>query len=72
MAAILLTSPLATALETALLKASEVNPDRFMFELRMPTPAEVEVRRSLVFNPDFHDVDELLQPMLTAADDAGD
>ena len=33
MAAILLTSPLATALETALLKASEVNPDRFMFEL---------------------------------------
>jgi amino acid transporter/nucleotide-binding universal stress UspA family protein len=33
MAAILLTSPLATALETALLKASQVNPDRFMFEL---------------------------------------
>jgi amino acid transporter/nucleotide-binding universal stress UspA family protein len=33
MAAILLISPLATALETALLKASEVNPDRFMFEL---------------------------------------
>ena len=33
MAAILLTSPLATALETALLRASEVNPDRFMFEL---------------------------------------
>src|SRR5689334_19028722 len=35
--------------------------DRFMFELRMPTPAEVEVRRSLVFDPNFHDVDELLQ-----------
>src|SRR5580765_953374 len=33
MAAILLTSPLATALETALLRASEVNPERFMFEL---------------------------------------
>jgi hypothetical protein len=33
MAAILLTSPLATALETALLAASKVNPDRFMFEL---------------------------------------
>jgi amino acid transporter len=33
MVAILLTSPLATALETALLRASEVNPDRFMFEL---------------------------------------
>src|SRR3954466_10864022 len=35
--------------------------DRFLFEVRMTTPAEVEVRRSLVFNPDFHDVDELLQ-----------
>ena len=33
MGAILLTSPLATALETALLRANEVNPDRFMFEL---------------------------------------
>jgi amino acid transporter len=33
MAAILLTSPLATALETALLEASKVNPERFMFEL---------------------------------------
>ena len=33
MAAILLTSPLATALETALLEAAKVNPDRFMFEL---------------------------------------
>ncbi|HET6149549.1 MAG TPA: APC family permease [Polyangia bacterium] len=33
MAAILLISPLATALETALLKANQVNPDRFMFEL---------------------------------------
>src|SRR3954465_4522437 len=33
MVAILLTSPLATALETALLRASEVNPERFMFEL---------------------------------------
>jgi MoxR-like ATPase len=34
--------------------------DRFMFELRMPTPTDDAVRRSLVFNPDFHDVDELL------------
>jgi amino acid transporter len=33
MVAILLTSPLATALETAMLRASEVNPDRFMYEL---------------------------------------
>jgi MoxR-like ATPase len=35
--------------------------DRFLFELRMPTPAEDSVRRSLVFNPDFHDVDQLLE-----------
>jgi MoxR-like ATPase len=35
--------------------------DRFMFELRMPTPAEESVRRALVFNPDFHDVDVLLE-----------
>jgi MoxR-like ATPase len=35
--------------------------DRFMFELRMPTPSDVGVRRSLVFNPDYHDVDELLE-----------
>lgn len=35
--------------------------DRFMFELRMPTPAEPAVRRSLVFDPEFHDVDQLLE-----------
>jgi len=35
--------------------------DRFMFELRMPTPSDMEVRRNLVFNPDFHDVDALLE-----------
>lgn len=35
--------------------------DRFMFELRMPTPSDLAVRRALVFDPDFHDVDELLQ-----------
>ncbi len=35
--------------------------DRFMFELRMPTPTDVAIRRSLVFDPAFHDVDELLQ-----------
>ena len=35
--------------------------DRFMFELRMPTPSDVAVRRALVFNPDFHDVDALLE-----------
>jgi MoxR-like ATPase len=35
--------------------------DRFMFELRMPTPAEPAIRRSLVFDPSFHDVDLLLE-----------
>ena len=35
--------------------------DRFMLELRMPTPAETSVRRALVFNPDYHDVDALLE-----------
>jgi MoxR-like ATPase len=34
--------------------------DRFMFELRMPTPVDSDVRRALVFDPDFHDVDDLL------------
>jgi MoxR-like ATPase len=35
--------------------------DRFLFELRMPQPSDIEVRRSLVFDPAFHDVDELLE-----------
>lgn len=35
--------------------------DRFMFELRMPTPTDIAIRRSLVFDPAFHEVDELLQ-----------
>jgi MoxR-like ATPase len=35
--------------------------DRFMFELTMPTPTDAPTRRSLVFDPAFHDVDELLQ-----------
>lgn len=35
--------------------------DRFMFELRMPTPAETTVKRILVFDPDYHDVDALLE-----------
>jgi len=34
--------------------------DRFMFELRMPTPEDAAIRRALVFSPDFHDVDQLL------------
>jgi MoxR-like ATPase len=35
--------------------------DRFMLELRMPTPTDVAIRRQLVFDPSFHDVDELLE-----------
>ena len=35
--------------------------DRFMFELRMPTPVDMGVRRALVFDPDYHDVDALLE-----------
>jgi MoxR-like ATPase len=35
--------------------------DRFMLELRMPTPTDEGVRRDLVFNPDYHDVDQLLE-----------
>ena len=34
--------------------------DRFMFELRMGTPTDAVIRRALVFDPCFHDVDELL------------
>jgi MoxR-like ATPase len=35
--------------------------DRFMLELRMPTPTDPEIRRQLVFDPSFHDVDQLLE-----------
>lgn len=35
--------------------------DRFMLELRMPTPADISIRRRLVFDPAFHDVDRLLE-----------
>ncbi|CAH2910395.1 MAG: MoxR-like ATPases [uncultured Paraburkholderia sp.] len=34
--------------------------DRFLFELGMPTPDDVAVRRALVFDADYHDVDRLL------------
>jgi MoxR-like ATPase len=34
--------------------------DRFMLELRMPTPSDPAIRRRLVFDPAFHDVDALL------------
>ena len=35
--------------------------DRFMLEVRMPTPADFDVRRALVFDAAFHDVDGLLE-----------
>src|SRR6201994_358217 len=35
--------------------------DRFMFELGIYKPKDPAVRRSLVFDPAFHDVDELLE-----------
>ena len=35
--------------------------DRFLFELRMPTPAAFDTRRALLFDPRFHDVDQLLE-----------
>ena len=35
--------------------------DRFMLEVRMPTPTQAGVRRALVFDPAFHDVDGLLE-----------
>jgi MoxR-like ATPase len=34
--------------------------DRFLFELNMPTPTDPDVRRALVFDTMFHDVDALL------------
>ena len=40
--------------------------DRFMFELRMPTPIAVSTRRALVFDPGFHDVDQLLERVAPA------
>jgi MoxR-like ATPase len=35
--------------------------DRFMLEVRMPTPAQTEVRRALVFDPAYHDAEHLLE-----------
>lgn len=35
--------------------------DRFMFEVRMPTPVDATIRRALVFDPDFYEVDTLLE-----------
>ncbi|MCB1906397.1 MAG: MoxR family ATPase [Rhodocyclaceae bacterium] len=35
--------------------------DRFMFELQMPTPVADDTRRTLVFDPRFHDVEALIE-----------
>lgn len=40
--------------------------DRFMFELRMATPGDRSVRRSLALDPAFHDVDQLLEQVSPA------
>ncbi|WP_321897942.1 AAA family ATPase [Paraburkholderia heleia] len=40
--------------------------DRFLFELSMPTPDDAEVRRTLVFDAAFHDVDTLLARLSSA------
>jgi MoxR-like ATPase len=40
--------------------------DRFMFELRMATPDDRAVRRSLALDPAFHDVDQLLEQVSPA------
>lgn len=35
--------------------------DRFMFEIGMAVPSELEIRRALVFDPAFHDADALIE-----------
>jgi MoxR-like ATPase len=40
--------------------------DRFLFELNMPTPIDPDVRRALVFDPVFHDVETLLDQVTPA------
>lgn len=35
--------------------------DRFMFEIGMAVPADAAIRRSLVFDPAFHDADALIE-----------
>jgi MoxR-like ATPase len=40
--------------------------DRFMFELRMTTPVDRSMRRSLALDPAFHDVDQLLEQVSPA------
>ncbi|MBX2879111.1 MAG: MoxR family ATPase [Granulosicoccus sp.] len=37
--------------------------DRFMLELNMTTPVEADIRKALVFDPVYHDVDALLNSL---------
>ena len=49
--------------------------DRFMFELGMYKPTDPAIRRSLVFDPVFHDADNLLElvaPAVIASDQLND
>lgn len=39
--------------------------DRFMFELNMTTPRDPDIRRALVFDPVYHNVDALIQKIST-------
>lgn len=43
--------------------------DRFMFELSMPKPTDPAVRRALMLDPRFHDVDELIAEVTPAVID---
>jgi MoxR-like ATPase len=37
--------------------------DRFLFEINVSTPKEADIRKKLIFDPAFHDVDELLSKL---------
>ncbi len=39
--------------------------DRFLMELNIETPPQVDVRRALLFDPRFHNVDELMEQVET-------
>ncbi len=41
--------------------------DRFLMEIAIETPIEADVRRQLVFDPRFHDTEELLQAIAAPA-----
>jgi MoxR-like ATPase len=37
--------------------------DRFLFEINISTPKEAEIRKKLIFDPSYHDVDALLDTL---------